>query len=79
MDKYGTNELNYKIETGLTDIEDGLGVAEGEGKDWEFGVSRRKQLYREWLNKKVLLQSTGNYIQYHVINHNGREYEKEYI
>ena len=29
--------------------------------------------------KKVLLYSTGKYIQYHVINHNGREYEKEYI
>ena len=28
---------------------------------------------------KVLLYSTGNYIQYHVINHNGKEYEKEYI
>ena len=23
--------------------------------------------------------STGNYIQYPVINHNGKEYEKEYI
>ena len=28
---------------------------------------------------KVLLYSTGNYIQYPVINHNGKEYEKEYI
>ena len=26
---------------------------------------------------KVLLHSTGNYIQYSVINHNGKEYEKE--
>ena len=30
-------------------------------------------------NKKVWLYSTGNYIQYPVINHNGKEYEKEYI
>ena len=30
-------------------------------------------------NNKVLLYSTGNYIQYHVIYHNGKEYEKEYI
>ena len=30
-------------------------------------------------NNKVLLYSTGNYIQYPVINHNGKEYEKEYI
>ena len=28
---------------------------------------------------KVLLYSTGNYIQYPVINLNGKEYEKEYI
>ena len=30
-------------------------------------------------NKKVWLYSTGNYIQYPVINHNGKEYEKERI
>ena len=32
-----------------------------------------------WINSKVLLYSTGNYIRYPVINHNGKEYEKEYI
>ena len=31
------------------------------------------------INNKVLVCSTGNYIQYLVINHNGKEYEKEYI
>ena len=46
--------------------------------DWEFGISRRKLLYREWINNKVLLYSTGNYIHY-VLNHNGKEYEKECI
>ena len=45
--------------------------------DWEFGVSRCKLLYREWINHKVLLYTTGNYIQYPVINHNGKEYKKE--
>ena len=25
----------------------------------------------------MLLHSTGPYIQYHIINHNGKEYEKE--
>ena len=49
------------------------------GKEWEFGISRGKLLYREWINNKVLLYSTGNYIQYTVINPNGKEYEKEYI
>ena len=31
------------------------------------------------INNKVLLYSTGNYIQHSVTNHNGKEYEKEYI
>ena len=44
------------------------------GKDWEFGISR-ELLYREWINK-ILLYNTGNYIQYPVINHNRKEYEK---
>ena len=30
-------------------------------------------------NNKVLLYSSGNYIPYLVINHNGKEYEKECI
>ena len=55
-------------------------VAKGEGvggrMDWEFGISRCKLLYIGWINSKVLLYSTGNYIQYPVINHNGKEYEK---
>ena len=49
------------------------------GMDWEFGVSRCKLLYTEWINNQVLLYSTGNYIQYPVINHHGKEYEKECI
>ena len=52
--------------------------AEG-GKDWEFGISRGKLLYIGWMNNKLLLYTTGNYIQYPVIDHNGKEYEKEYI
>ena len=47
--------------------------------DWEFRIGRCKPLYIEWINNKVLLYSTRNYIQYLVINHNGKEYEKEYI
>ena len=30
-----------------------------------------------WISNKGLLYSTGNYIQCTVINHNGKEYEKE--
>ena len=35
-----------------------------------------KPVYIRWINNKVLLCSTGNYIQYPMINHNGKEYEK---
>ena len=31
----------------------------------------------EWRNKKVLLYSTGNYTQYPMTNHNGKEYLKQ--
>ena len=55
------------------------GEGSGVAKDWEFGISRCKLLYIGWIDNKVLLCSTGNYIQYPVINHNGKEYEKEYI
>ena len=34
-------------------------------------------IYR--MDNKVLLYSTGNYSQYTVISHNGKEYEKEYM
>ena len=44
--------------------------------DLEFGVGRCKLLHLEWINTKVLLYSTGNCIQYPVINHNGKEYLK---
>ena len=40
---------------------------------WELGVSRCKLWYIEWKSSKVL--STGNCIQYPVINYNEKEYE----
>ena len=42
----------------------------------EFGVSRCKLLYTEWINK-VLLDSTGKYTQYSVIKYNGKEHFKK--
>ena len=47
--------------------------------DWEFGIRRYKLLYIQWINNRDLLYNTGNHIQYLVINHNGKECEKEYI
>ena len=32
-----------------------------------------------WMKNKVVLYSTGSYIQYPVINKNGKDYEEEYI
>ena len=37
---------------------------------------RCKLWYIEWINSKVLLNSTGNYIQYLIITYNGKEFEK---
>ena len=49
------------------------------GKDWEFGIIRCELLYIEWISNKVLLYSVWNYVQYPMMNQNGKEYEKEYI
>ena len=60
------------------DTENKLVVVKGEGggggMESEIGVSRCKLLYMEWINNKVLLYSTQNYIQYPMINLNGKEY-----
>ena len=47
------------------------------GKEWEFGICGGKLLYIGWINHKVLLYNTGNYIQCPVTTHNAKEYEKE--
>ena len=50
----------------VTDIENRLVAAKREryqgGMDREFGVSKCKLLRIKWINNKVLLYSTGNYI-----------------
>jgi len=67
---------------------DGLGVnrlvvAKGTGEGGGLGVwvSRCKPLilHIEWINNKVLLYSTENYIHYPEINSKGKEYKKGYI
>ena len=44
-----------------------------------LGLADFKLLYILWINNKVLQYTTGNYIQYLIINHNKKEYEKVYI
>ena len=77
--KYNTNEHIYETER-LTDIENRLVDAKKGGAWVREGcgvwISRCKQLliYTEYTNNEVLLYSTGNYMQYTMINHNGKEY-----
>ena len=49
------------------------------GKEWEFGISRGKLLYIDYMNNKVILYSTRNHIKYSMTNHSGKEYEKLYM
>ena len=70
-------DANLSMKQKKTHTENRIVVAKGMGAggmDGEFGISRCKLLYREWINNKVLVYSTGNYIQYLVISHNGKEY-----
>ena len=39
---------------------------------WRREGSRSLNLAKKWINKKVLLYSRGNYIQFHLTNHNGK-------
>ena len=79
----GKNESVYKTETdsgtSRTDVVVAR-VGRGLGRtEQDVGVSRCKLLYMEWINKKVLVFSTGNYIQYRGLNHHGREYLKKNV
>ena len=50
-----------------------------EGIVKEFGIGMYTLLYLKRITNKVLLYSTGSYIQYPVINHNGKDCTKECI
>ena len=45
----------------------------------QFGFAFTSIRIKKERNNEVLLYGTGNYIQYPVINQNGKEYEKEYV
>ena len=78
--KYDTNEFIYETDsqTQRTDLWLPSGRVGGRGRDWELEISKYKLLYIGWINK-VLPYSTGNDTQYPVINHNGKDYDKEYM
>ena len=71
------SQKNKSYEPGTQKIDWWLPMGgSGRGLNWEFGISRCKLVYTEWINKKFLLCSTGTYIHYLVINHKGKEYEQ---
>ena len=73
--KYGTNEPIYEMETESWEQRTDLWLpwwGGGAQDGWEFGVNRYKLLHIEWINNKVLLYSSGNYILSPGINHNGK-------
>ena len=81
--KSNTNELNYKAEketdsqTKIMDLWLPRELREGWMDVWDQPM---QAIIYEWGNHKFYIQySTGNYIQYPVINHTGKEYEKECI
>ena len=60
-------QMNLCMKQRLTESRLVVAKEEGVGRmEEEFGVSRCKLLYKEWISNKVLL--------YPVINHNGKEF-----
>jgi len=51
----------------------------GRGVEWEVEVSRCKLFYIGWINNRLLLYSTENYIHCPMINHNGKEHFKKNV
>ena len=65
--KCGTNDPIYSTET--EHGEQTCGCRRGVGREWEFGINIHNLLHLEWSNNKVLLYSTGKYIQSPGIDH----------
>ena len=75
--RYDRNEPIYETEIDSGKRRTDLCWPKREGL--EGGMEREagnkcKLLYIDWINNEVLLYSTGNYIQYPMINHNRKEY-----
>ena len=52
-------------------------VGEGEGWTGSLGLVEANLLHLVWVNHKFPMYRTGNYIQYPVINHNGKKDKKK--
>ena len=77
--------MNLPTEKKIMDLENRLVVCSakggggGSGMDWEFGVKRCKLLPLEWISNKILLCSTGNYVQSLMMEHNMREKKMTWV
>ena len=77
--KYDTNALIHDVETDSRTQRTDLGLPVGAWGGWWTAVwDEQRQTHVEWTDK-ALLCSTGSYTQYPVMNHNGKEDEKEGI
>ena len=78
--KYDTNELRCKTEKTHRHRKQTYGYKgeRGLGRDKLEVWDEQTTIYKTD-KEQVLLYSTGNYIQYPIINHNGKESKKEYI
>ena len=63
-----SRETDYNISNNNNTIEALKKMFRG-GVDRQFGIQRCKLVYTELTDNKVLIYSSGNYIQYPVINH----------
>jgi len=62
--KYDTNEPIYEKETDSQRTNLWLPTGTDWGKDdWKVEDIRCQLLYTEWMSNKILLYSTGNYVQ----------------
>ena len=63
----------------VTKTETDSWLPKGEEINQEFGINIHTLLFVKQINNKILLYSTGNYIEYPIIICNGKEYDKEDI
>ena len=59
-------QINLQNRRRLTDLENELMVASGEGRVRDFGKVMYTLLYLKWIISKDLLYSTGNFTQYYL-------------
>jgi len=74
---YDTSEFIYETESDSQTYTKDWGLPRGKDgneMEWDFGMSRCKLVYIRWINSQIQLYNTGNYFQFLVINHNGKEY-----